>query len=80
MEMSFLYLTIRAHMKEAPAEIDVFLYVRRFHGMKLEARVVEEEVNWKEVNVKFSHAFHILTKSYFPIVGLYESSLKILIQ
>ena len=29
-------------MKEAPAEIDV-LYVRRFHGMKLEARVVEEE-------------------------------------
>ena len=31
-------------MKEAPAEIDVFLYVRRFHGMKLEARVVEEEV------------------------------------
>ena len=25
METSFLYLTIRAHMKEAPAEIDVFL-------------------------------------------------------
>ena len=31
-------------MKEAPAEIDVFLYVRRFHGMKLEAIVVGEEV------------------------------------
>ena len=44
METSFLYLTIRAHMKEAPAEIDVFLYVRRFHGMKLEAIVVGEEV------------------------------------
>ena len=28
----------------------------------------------------FSQAFHILTKSYFPIVGLYKSSLRILIQ
>ena len=43
METSFLFLTIKAHLK-APAEVDVFLYVRRFHGMKLEAIVVEEEV------------------------------------
>ena len=37
-----MFLTIKAHLK-APAEVEV-LYVCRFHGKKLEAIVVEEEV------------------------------------